>query len=137
MKKIENLKNVYLRKTNCSCKIYLKINEFTDRYLFKVIDTFTDEEIYEVIPKEIITLYYYTAYDFLKYAKFLGKSCYYPDSIFFYLNKIMLYKDDNYELLYDIKNNKTIIIPSSYSLDELIISNFDNNIEINDVQRIR
>ena len=113
-----------------------KQSEVDNQYIFKVYNTITNETTYEVIIKDIIDLYYYSAYDYFKRAKFIGKHCYYENNFLFYLFKIMLYKDDNYELLYDLRNEKIILYPSNNHLDNLIYSNAENNLEINDISRM-
>lgn len=136
MTHIEDLKNIYLNKKNKTSSIFIKVNEVDNQYIFKVYNTITTETTYEVIIKDIIDLYYYSAYDYFKRAKFIGKHCYYENNFLFYLFKIMLYKDDNYELLYDLRNEKIILYPSNNHLDNLIYSNAENNLEINDISRM-
>lgn len=143
MNEIENLKNVYLkRKYDNPNAIYYFIREIQDNNLmFKMVDTITLEEEYVVLPKTIVISNYYTAYEFIKDAKFIGKSGYFKTIPFhvdrtIYKSYILLYKDDYYELVYDTFDETMKILPSICDMKDFVevYNPGADNIDIKPVQ---
>lgn len=124
-KNLDKLKNTYLKKEYDEPNtIFILLNKEKDIFIFKKIDTITLEEDIVAIPQSIVVSKYYTGFEFIKKATYVGKSGFYkfmnPLEKTIYINYVLYYKDEFYELVFDTFDNRMKIIPSIYSLEYFV-----------------
>ena len=137
-KQLEHLKKYYLKKNSDNTNvIYKLVNEINDYVILHIINLLTMETINIIaVPKGLFSINYVSTYDFLKGAKRINKAGSYTsdfNSIFLYKNKVIVYKDENFELLYDTKIKKMLIIPSIYDSKDFVSSLEQPNLELIDL----
>lgn len=124
-KELEKLKQVYLKKDYDNPNtIYILIKIVDKHAIFRKLDTITLEEEVVALPENFLKTKFYTAYEYIKNAKFIGTTGFYknmnPLEKYIYLSYIIYYKDDFYELIYDTFDERMKIIPSVYAIEDFI-----------------
>lgn len=123
--KLEKLKQVYLKKEyDDPNTIYILIKIVDNYAIFRTLDTITLKEEIIALPEIFLKTEFYTAYEYIKNAEFIGKTGFYKNMSdlekYIYLNYILYYKDDFYELIYDTFDKKIKIMPSIYAIEDFI-----------------
>ena len=123
--KLEKLKQVYLKKEyDDPNTIYILIKIVNNYAIFRTLDTITLKEEIIALPEIFLKTEFYTAYEYIKNAEFIGKTGFYKNMSdlekYIYLNYILYYKDDFYELIYDTFDKKIKIMPSIYAIEDFI-----------------
>lgn len=123
--KLEKLKQVYLKKDyDDPNTIYILIKIVDNYAIFRTLDTITLKEEIIALPEIFLKTEFYTAYEYIKNAEFIGKTGFYKNMSdlekYIYLNYILYYKDDFYELIYDTFDKKIKIMPSIYAIEDFI-----------------
>ena len=123
--KLEKLKQVYLKKEyDDPNTIYILIKIVDNYAIFRTLDTITLKEEIIALPEMFLKTEFYTAYEYIKNAEFIGKTGFYKNMSdlekYIYLNYILYYKDDFYELIYDTFDKKIKIMPSIYTIEDFI-----------------
>lgn len=124
-KELEKLKQVYLKKDyDDPNTIYILIKTVDKHAIFRTLDTITLKEEIIALPEIFLKTEFYTAYEYIKNAEFIGKTGFYKNMSdlekYIYLNYILYYKDDFYELIYDTFDKKIKIMPSIYAIEDFI-----------------
>lgn len=133
----KRIEKMFLKKkpiTTYNVYIYLK-KISSGSIILKEVDTFDGSSEIILEKEEDFKKNYYNVKELLKEENYINKSVYYSDALDLdkavYETFVILYKDDNYELVYDLIKESCMIIPSIHKKEKMVLFDKQYDIEIN------
>lgn len=124
---MNNLENTLIFKDGrFSNDIFVILKELDNHYIVRREDTRTGKTDIIALKKDYVSIYMYTAKEFIESSRYVGHSVYSPNMpeilIYMFQSLILVYKNDRNELYYDTLTNSFFISEAILKDEEIIIS---------------